>query len=196
MAPGRFAIAINQAPMRQRTSAAWLLWLDYALNAATALLRKGRMPPEHLLRVAFDTCRDFDAVCGFLATARVARPAIFLVAGIKAGERALIEHYGDEAMVHRNDTVAANAWRSETPGWRPRVCGEGTPAENNRRRVNAMTDHDVTSEAPLAWAKPPVVNAFTRTAVEMSVGQGRVVVAGWEGDGAGASRVTAITAVV
>jgi hypothetical protein len=194
MAPRRFAVAINQAPMRQRTSAGWLLWLDYALNAASALLRKGLMPPEHLLRVAFDTCGDFDAVCCFLATARIARPAIFLVGGMKAGERALIEHYGNQAVVHRDGTVAANAWRSESSGWRPRVCGEGAPFENNRRRTEAMSNFGATL-APLAWAKPPIVNAFTRTTVEMSVAQDRLVVAGWEDDGVGASRVTAITEI-
>jgi hypothetical protein len=195
MAPGRFAASINQAPMRQRTSLAWLLWLDYALNAANALLVKGQMPPEHLLRVAFDTCSDFDAVCRFLATARIARPAIFLVAGIKAGERALIEHYGEQATLHRGGIVAANAWRSDSPGWRPRVCGEGAPAENNRRRTRAMADSNAASSAAMDWAKPPVVNAFTRTAVEMSVAQGRLKVAGWESDATGASRVTAITEV-
>jgi hypothetical protein len=195
MAPGRFAVAINQAPMRQRTSASCLLWLDYAVNAASALLRKGRTPPEHLLRVAFDTCGDFDAMCRFLAKARVARPAIFLVAGMEAGERALIEHSGNLAVVHRDGTVAANAWRSESRGWRPRVCGEGPPVENNRRRTEAMANSGATFTAPLAWAKPPIVNAFTRTTVEMSVAQNRLVVAGWEKDGAGASRVTAITEI-
>jgi hypothetical protein len=195
MAPGRFAASINQAPMRQRTSWAWLLWLDYALNAANALLLKGLMPPEHLLRVAFDTCSDFDAVCRFLATARIARPAIFLVAGLKAGERALIEHYGDQATLHRDGTVAANAWQAESAGWRPRVCGDGAPAENNRRRTRAMADSGAAPAAQMDWAKPPVVNAYTRTAVEMSVARGRLIVAGWESDGAGASRVTAVTEI-
>src|SRR5215475_4632133 len=36
VAPGRFAAAINQAPMRRQTKADWLLWLDYALSAVTA----------------------------------------------------------------------------------------------------------------------------------------------------------------
>lgn len=57
---GRFAAAINQAPMRRRTRGWALLWVDYALNALSALCRVGRLPPEHLLRQVFETCADFD----------------------------------------------------------------------------------------------------------------------------------------
>jgi hypothetical protein len=43
----------------------------------------------------------------------------------------------------------------------------------------------------LEWAVPPVVNAFTRLAVEMCAASGRLVVAGWEAEG----RVTAVTEI-
>lgn len=41
----------------------------------------------------------------------------------------------------------------------------------------------------LEWAAAPVVNAFTRIAVEMCASSGQLVVAGWEATG----RVTAVT---
>ena len=138
VAPGRFAASINQAPMRRRTTAGWLLWLDYALNALAAFFSSGRPPPEHSLRVAFETCATFDEACRFLETTPVARPVLFLVTGCAPGERVLIERDGDDARIYRDRTVVANAWRDRSDGWRPRVCGEGTPVENNRRRVAAM----------------------------------------------------------
>lgn len=178
VAPGRFAASINQAPMRRRTAAGWLLWLDYGLNAVAAFISSGRPPPEHSLRNAFETCATFDEACRFLETTPVARPVLFLVAGCAPGERVLIERDGDDARVYRDRTVVANAWRDRSDGWRPRVCGEGTPVENNRRRVAAMAACTGAHPPNLEWATAPVVNAFTRVAVEMCAASGRLVVAG------------------
>lgn len=189
-APGRFAAAINQAPMRRRTRASWLLWLDYALNALGALAHRGRPPPEHVLRLAFETCATFDEACRFLSAAPVARPVLFLLTGCVPGECAVIERDGQDVRLYRGGTVIANAWHDEAAGWRPRVCGEGTPAENNRRRVAALSAWAGRPAPDLAWAVPPVVNACTRLAVEACAASGRLVVAGWEADG----RVTAVTA--
>ena len=58
VAPGRFAASINQAPMRRRTTAGWLLWLDYALNALAAFFSSGRPPPEHVLARRLRDLRD------------------------------------------------------------------------------------------------------------------------------------------
>ena len=196
VAPGRFAASINQAPMRRRTTAGWLLWLDYALNALAAFFANGRPPPEHVLRRAFETCATFDEACRLLAREPVARPVLFLVAGCAAGERMLIERDGDQTRLYRDGTVVANAWRDpSSPGWRPRVCGEGTPVENNCRRVAAMAAWTDRHPPGLAWAAAPVVNACTRVAVEMCAATGRLLVAGWEADGKGAIPVTAATEV-
>lgn len=189
VAPGRFAASINQAPMRRRTRREWLLWLDYVLNAFEALRTSGRPPPEHVLRVALENCADFDEVCRFLEAAAVARPVLFLVTGCVPGERVLIERDGEAARTFRDGTVVANAWRESSHGWRPRVCGEGTPIDNNRRRVSAMAACDGRHSPELEWAVAPVVNAFTRLAVEMCAASGRLIVAGWEESG----RVTEIT---
>jgi hypothetical protein len=191
VAPGRFAASINQAPIRRRTAAGWLLWLDYALNALTAFFASGRPPPEHVLRRAFETCATFDEACRLLAQTPVARPVLFLVAGCAAGERMLIERDDDQTRVYRDDTVVANAWRDHSRGWRPRVCGEGTPIENNRRRVAAMAACTGVHPPNLEWVTTPVANACTRVAVEMCAASGRLVVAGWEANG----RVTKVTEV-
>ena len=61
MAPGRFAAALNQAPMWRRTRHRWLRPYDYAVNALRASAVADRMPPDQLLRRAFETCGDFAA---------------------------------------------------------------------------------------------------------------------------------------
>jgi hypothetical protein len=196
VAPGRFAASINQAPMRRRTSLGCLLWVDYAINALGAFISKGRLPPEHVLRIAFEHCASFEEACRFLETTPIARPAIFLVTGCTSGERALIERDGDSARVYRDQTVAANAWRDPAKGWRPRVCGAGPPAENNRRRVMAMMASAGNPSTPFEWANWPVVNDCTRITVEMCAASGRLVVAGWEADRSGGSApVTTFTEV-
>ena len=177
--------------MRRRTSADWLLWLDYALNALAAFFTSGRPPPEHVLRRMFETCATFDEACRLLAREPVARPVLFLVTGCAAGERILIERDGEQTRLYRDDTVVANAWRDHSHGWRPRVCGEGTPLENNRRRVAALATYAGVHPANLEWVTAPVMNPCTRVAVEMCAASGRLVVAGWEAAG----RATAVTEV-
>jgi hypothetical protein len=186
---GRFAASISQAPMRRRTKVGWLLWLDYALNAVLAFCASGRPPPEHVLRAAFETCTSFDEACRFLETTPVARPVLYLLTGCAPGERLLIEHDGERVRRYADRTVVANARREQSDDWRPRVCGEGTPVENNGRRMAAMAAYTDVHPPNLEWAVLPVVNAFTRLAVELCAASGRLVVAGWEAEG----RVTAVT---
>lgn len=194
MAAGRFAASINQAPMRRRTRGVALLWLDYLLNALGALRGADRLPPEHLLRQAFETCASFEEARRLLETAPVARPVLFLLVGCAPRERVVIERDGDCARTYWQDTVVANDWQEERPGWRPRCCGRGTPTENNRARraaIAASADHE---DSGMAWVSAPVRNACTRLSVEMSPAAGRLAVAGWEPDERGsAAPATAVT---
>ena len=133
VAPGRFAASINQAPMRRRTTAGWLLWLDYALNAVSAFISSGRPPPEHSLRIAFERCATFDEACRFLETTPVARPVLFLVQ-LRAG---------DACCRTRGDDARATATDGRRHEWR--IVGGGGHAlrlrhasREQRRRVAAM----------------------------------------------------------
>ncbi|HKU97602.1 MAG TPA: hypothetical protein VJR58_20095 [Vineibacter sp.] len=196
MAPGRFAAAINQAPMRRRTGKPWLRWLDYAINPLRALARRGRMPPEHLLRRVFETCATFDAARDLLQTVPVARPVLFTLTGVNPGEQVVIEREETSARVLRGSAVVANAWRDERPGWEPRVCGTGAPVENNRKRRAAFKVWLGRDDGPLCWAQPPITNSFTRLAVEMCAARETMRVAGWEADArGGAVRVTDVLAL-
>lgn len=195
-APGRFAASINQAPMRRRTALAALLWLDYLLNALRAICSSGRSPPEHVLRQAFETCTTFDEARHLLETSPMARPVLFVLVGCQPGERVVIERESTSARVYSDDTVIANSWRRLSDGWRPRVCGVGTPAENNHRRTTAMRAWIGRDSGDFGWAAAPVLNGKTRLTVEMCPASGGLSVAGWEADGRGnAESVTAFTTI-
>ena len=193
LAPQRFAAAINQAPLRRRTRGTALLWIDYAINAVAAFCRRG-LPPEHLLRLVFETAADFDSARHMLESTPLARPAIFVLVGCAPGQRLIIERDCTSARSYADDTVVANAWRDMSESWEGRVCGIGEPADNNRRRRDAMAAWIGREARTEAWAKPPVLNAFTRLTVDMAPASGRLSVAGWEDDGrGGAMPVTAVT---
>lgn len=195
-APGRFAASINQAPMKRRRGWFMPLWFDYALNALGALQVKGHLPPEHLLRHAFETCTSFEEARHLLMTAPVARPALFLLVGCAPGERVIIEREGRTARVYDDRTIVANDWQEPRADWQPRCCGYGTPAENNRRRLSALAAWSNRDSAGAAWVEGPVLNECTRLSVEMVPASGRLSVAGWEPDGRGsADLATAITPV-
>jgi hypothetical protein len=189
VAPGRFAASINQAPMKRR---AVPLWLDYVLNAVLAL-RVTALPPEHVLRQAFETCSTFEQAQRLLETAPVARPVLFLLVGCAPGERVIIEKDAEGARTYRDDTVLANDWQEPRPGWRPRCCGEGTPDENNRRRRAALAGWAGCETADFGWASGDVLNGCTRLTVEMCPAAGTLVVAGWEATAGRAAPVTAFT---
>lgn len=184
-APGRFAAAINQAPMRRRNQVAWLLWLDYVLNAIGALFQAGRPPPEHVLRRAFETCSTFDEACRLLQTAPVARPVLFTVVGCAPGQHVVIERDASGARLYRDDSVVANAWRQETPGWRARSSNGDDPVANNRERRSALSKWRGRDDCTFAWVTAPVLNKDTRLTVDMCPASGRLAVMGWEPDGNG-----------
>jgi hypothetical protein len=182
MAPGRFAAAINQAPMPRRTSADLLRWLDYARNAMRPLWSSGTWPPEHLLRHVFETCATFDDARTLLEQAPLARPALFTLVGVGATERVVIEREETTFRTRVADGAIANAWHEARDGWEPRVCGVGRPVENNVRRIAALSAWSGRDGPSFEWAMAPVLNSFTRLTVDMAPVSGSLGVMGWEPD--------------
>src|SRR5262252_2998448 len=123
MAPGRFAAAINQAPLRRRTRHPWLRPVDLAANAVRTWVNVRHMPPDHLLRLAFETCTSYAEARRLLERVPVARPVIFTLAGCAPGERCVIERT-EEGFATHDDTVAANDWRHSVDAWEARVGGD------------------------------------------------------------------------
>jgi hypothetical protein len=186
MAPRRFAAAINQAPLRRRTRHPWLRPLDLALNA----LRTWRIrhaPPDHVLRAAFETCRDYAEAKRYLESAPIARPAIFTLVGCERGERCVIERTEEGFASRGADTVAANDWEPGDPRWEARVSAEHLlsrsyreAAVRNRARCQALAQWPGEFQgAAFGWVAPPVLNSQTRLAVEMCPARGILRVAGY-----------------
>jgi hypothetical protein len=186
-APGRFAAAINQAPLWRRTSAPWLRPYDMALNA----LRTWRItfcPPDHLLRQVFETCRDFAEAKHRLETLPMARPTIFTLVGCAPGERCVIERTEQNFVSRSDETSAANDWLHGGRPWEARIAANllltssyEAAAAHSRARREALSSWQQPFECnDLAWVKPPVLNPFTRCAVAMCPARGMLRVAGYE----------------
>jgi hypothetical protein len=187
MAPGRFAASINQAPLRRRTRHPWLRPYDLAMNAlATSRVRF--MPADHLLREVFETCGNFAQARRRLETCPVARPVIFTLAGCRAGENCVIERTEESCATREVDTCAANDWLASKWPWEARIGNEllltrtySEAAENSCSRRLALAGWQGSLErGGFAWVVPPVLNPYTRIAVEMCPTKGLVRAIGYE----------------
>jgi hypothetical protein len=195
-APGRFAAAINQAPLWRRTMSPLLRPYDMAANALSTW-QISFCPPDHLLRHVFETCRDFAEAKHRLETVPIARPVIFTLVGCAPGERCVIERTEQGSVTRVDETVAANDWLQPARPWEARVAAhllftasyeEAAARSRVRREALGSWSQGFTS-ADFAWVMPPVLNAFTRCAVQACPARGRLSALGYEiGDESGVPR--------
>ena len=186
-APGRFAAAINQAPLWRRTRKPWLRPYDLAANALNTW-RIRFCPPDHLLREVFETCGDFGTAKRRLEAVPIARPAIFTLIGCAPGERCVIERTEEAFNTRTESTAAANDWLHGAKPWEARVCAalllassyEEAAARSHARREAIASWRRPFAHSDFAWVTPPVLNPFTRIAVEMCAADGRLRVVGYE----------------
>jgi hypothetical protein len=173
LAPGRFAAAINQAPLRRRTG---LMAADWLIDR----VRVGRstdLPPCHLLREVFETCRDYAEARNLLTTSPICLPALFILAGAKPGEGCIIERTEGAAAIVDAPASIANDWL--TPAF-----GRGTPRgydSPTRQCLLAACQAGPCDE--LEWLQPPIANPFTRLAAVLEPAAGRLTLQGWERSG-------------
>jgi hypothetical protein len=186
-APGRFAAAINQAPLWRRTRHPWLRPCDMAMNA----LRTWRirfMPPDHLLREVFESCKDFGAALRCLETTPVARPVIFILVGCERGEHCVIERTEQGYLSHNDDTAVANDWLQSREPWEARMPSdvlltrsyEEAAARSRARQVQLAAWPGQFASDNFDWVTPPVLNRLTRVAVEMCPAKGLLRAVGYE----------------
>jgi hypothetical protein len=175
-APGRFAAAINQAPMRRLGKGLGGDWL----LGRMAVKRRLALPPAHLLRRVFETARDYAAAKTMLCMTPVAVPAIFILSGVKPGQGCVIERTEDaysERDISDGRVCAANHFEAPPDdggkGWRDR------PIDSHGRFAQAMTlDRKATG---FSWFTPPIANINSRLAVTANVGAGTLAVLGTAG---------------
>ena len=172
MAPKRFSAAINQPPIPKRTFARWLDWT--IMRGRT--WRSRALPPAHLLRRAFDTCRTYAEARAMLMETPICIPAFFTLSGVEPDEGCVIERTEDAARVRESPACAANHWVSfPFSGW-PR-------GEASEKRFSRLTEVHRRAPDGFAWVAPPILNATTRAAMTANAARGVLWVQGFESDG-------------
>jgi hypothetical protein len=186
-APGRFAACINQAPLWRRTRHPWLRPYDMALNAAHTW-RVRFMPPDHLLRNVFETCKNFGEAKHRLETTPIARPVIYSLVGCEPGERCVIERTEEGFSTRLDNTSAANDWFESGLPWEARTradlmfkrTSEESAASSRARRQTLEGWSGQFAVGRFDWVVPPILNPYTRLAVEMCPANGVLRAIGYE----------------
>jgi len=172
MAPGRFSAAINQPPLRRYTPSCWL---DWAISRGRTF-RSDALPPAHLLRRVFDTCRTFDAAKAMLTETPICLPAFFVLSGTRPDQGCVVERLETCAAVRPAPVSAANHWIALTvPGRTRGFDSEGRCALMERLRDRAADD--------FGWVAPPILNETTRLAVSATAARGWLAAWGFESTG-------------
>lgn len=172
IAPGRFAAAINQAPMPRRGGG--FLPLDWFANKVD-VWRSRAITPAHLLRQVFEEAAGFDAARRVLAETPIAAPAIFSIVGCRPTELCIIERTETAAHIHDGARACANAWQA--PSWSGRARGV-----ENAARVRQLSALASGPTRDLQWLAAPVLNATTRLAAVFTPATGALLAQGFAGE--------------
>ena len=183
LAPGRFAAALNQAPMA--THGLGRIG-DWALNR-WRVWRSDGIPPALLLRRVFDDCADFEAAVRQLSETKLSLPAIFSLAGTERRRGVVIERLETAAHVHQAPICVTNHWLTAGLTGRSRSV-------HSRDRLDMMRGRMTAAAADgIAWLAAPILNDTTRLAVTANAATGELTVQGFEG-GAPATSVLRLVA--
>ena len=177
MAPGRFAAAINQAPMRRHGHP---VVLDWARNRVATKNEMG-MPAAHLLRRAFETAPDYAAAKRMLSQTPIAVPAIFILAGPDDGcviERtenhmAVREIEGDRVCASNHFETRLN---ETAKGWHPRS------KDSPERLACALSLGASEIGTGFGWFKPPIANPTSRVVLNACPRKATLFVMGVHGE--------------
>ena len=176
MAPGRFSAAINQPPMRRVTRSCWF---DWAINR-TGVWRRSALPPSHLLRRAFDSCKTYAEAKDILTNEEICIPAFFTLSGRDPNEACIIERLEHRAAVHEAPTAIANHWLA----FQEPDHDRGNDSFGRLAMMRSLLDEGLDGgNDELSWVTPPILNQTTRLAVVANASAGTLRVRGWERDG-------------
>ncbi len=176
-APGRFAAAINQAPMREFGSGFVGDWF----RSRVAVGLGDGLPPAHLLRQVFEIAPDYASAQLLLCRTKLAVPAIFVLAGLSPEEGCVIERTETNfalRLMSRGRACATNHFEGRHDdhgkGWRAR------PIDSEGRLARA---HELDAEAEdFSWFSAPIANVNSRLALTACPSTGALSVIGTEGE--------------
>ena len=172
LAQGRFAAAINQAPMSYALGRYSLGTLpDWFINRRRVARRKS-LPPSHLLRHVFENCSSYAEARKMLTHTPVCIPVIFTLSGIRSDERCIIERMEESAFVHEGDVAATNHWVTS------QFYGRERPLQSRERRERMLSFLASPESFNNEWLVPPILNRHTCIVMEMNAGDGSLLVRG------------------
>jgi len=184
LAPGRFAAAINQAPLPKITGIFVLDWLLARLRIASA----SAIPAAHLLRQVFETCPDTAAALRLLCETALPQPAIFILAGADGAAYRIERPAQGPAIVTPGPCMAANHWAAASgAGW-----SRGYESETRGRLMQQFLRQGEALGDDFAWLQPPILNFYNRLAVVADPATGALAVMGMERQGDSAIPVTRV----
>lgn len=177
---GRFSAAINQAPQHVWSG---MPTLD-TMAGWGRVWRHGGIPAAHLLRQACETALGFDDALAMLTDSRIqiAQPAFFILAGTRSHEACIIERFGTQARIHRQDLAVANDWLSPDLPGRPRGAGMTAQARRQDCAHRRATILNITTAQAtgFAWVRQPILNRWTKLAVTCDATSGQLNVQAYE----------------
>lgn len=171
VATGRFAAALNQAPMDKPVG---LYPLDWLVNR-TRVWRQPHLTAAHLLRRVFESAPDFATAKAMLVETPIALPTIYILAGVAPGEACVIERMPEASHVIEGPASAANAWQA--PRWSGRPRGE-----DNHERLALLNRATASLDPTFPWLRPPVLNDWTRLVFAAEAASGSFVAQGYESE--------------
>ncbi len=167
LAPGRFAVALNQVKSWHGRLPQVLAWPVKALRQ----WRSPHLPPAHLLRQVCETAPDYATAVRRLAETPVCQPVLFSIVGTAPDQGCVIERGRTGAFIHAAPVACANHWRfpglkGRHPGPLARADDRSAYVQASRSRLDAMTRRmtDENGDMPLAWLSPPILTDDTRLA--------------------------------
>ena len=169
MAPGRFSAAINQPPMQRYPP--WC-WLDWLIGRARLWPSRG-LPPLHLLRRVFETCRGYDDARQVLIETDLAMPAFITLSGLTPDQACVIERAETLALVREGPASVANHWIAGNRGGRMR----GIDSIGRWQMMEAVRD---SVGDGFSWMQSPIRNPTTRVAAVTNAKTGALLAQGWE----------------
>ena len=178
MAPGRFAAAINQAPMRTHGTGFIGDWICNRLMVN----RSNGLPAAHLLRRVFELTRNYSEARQMLCIVPLAVPAIYILGGIGDDEGCVIERTENSFRVRDmpgcGRVCASNHFETGIEGrWLPRPI-------DSAGRLSALRAYSFDSSiGPFDWFEPPIANVNSRLVVNANSCSNEISVLGTAGIG-------------